>query len=226
MGEIPVAPDVFVAGAMLCQPFVDEFAVTGASISVFGRDKHQSTIGATDATAARAEALQFQLGEGPHWEAILTRLPVVCPDLAIASNSPWPVFLAAVRELGVQSLFAFPMIMGAAVVGVVDLYSNRPHPLDEESVSRASLMAGRVAGPAVQHAMRSAENHASEESPLAPALRREVHQATGMVLSQLDITATDAFARMQAHAFATGRTMDEVAHDIVERKLTFDALPE
>ena len=61
---------------------------------------------------------------------------------------------------------------------------------------------------------------------MAPALRREVHQATGMIISQLDISATAAFARLQGQAFVTERPIDDVAHDVVLGRLDFDNLPD
>lgn len=220
MVEREFDPDIFSSGAALCQPFVDEFDVSGASISVFVQGDRQATIGATGLLAARAEALQFDLSEGPHWEAVATRLPVICGDLtSVDVTAKWPLFLNAVSGLGINALFAIPMKMGAAIVGVVDLYCTHPMRLDARAITRASGMADRTAGPAVRRALRSARDHDSAEGILAPALRREVHQATGMVLSQLGISATDAFARLQAHAFATGQSVEHVAADIVHRKL-------
>lgn len=210
----------------LCSPFVVELAVSAASVSVFGWLGRQSTVCVSDPLAAEADALQFELGEGPRWEALTSRSPVLCPDLATTFESPWPVFRAAARGLGIEALFAFPMIMGAAQVGIVDLYCTSPRPVDRDFVSLASLMAGRVANAAVQRALRSAEDHQSHESPMAPALRREVHQATGMIISQLGLTATEAFSRLQGHAFAVGRPIEQVAHDVVARTLTFDDLTE
>ena len=55
-------------------------------------------------------------------------------------------------------------------------------------------------------------------------MRREVHQATGMVLVQLNTTATDAFLRLRSHAFASGRTVQDVAHDVVTRQLDFSVV--
>jgi AmiR/NasT family two-component response regulator len=52
-------------------------------------------------------------------------------------------------------------------------------------------------------------------------MRREVHQATGMLTVQLDVTATEAFLRLRAHSFATGRAIQDVAHDVVARVLDF-----
>jgi len=46
-----------------------------------------------------------------------------------------------------------------------------------------------------------------------------------MILVQLDTTATDAFIRLRAHAFASGRTVEDIAHDVVTRVLDFRDLP-
>jgi hypothetical protein len=51
--------------------------------------------------------------------------------------------------------------------------------------------------------------------------RAEVHQATGMILAQLGVSAQDAFVRLRAHAFATRRPLVEVARDVVARRLVF-----
>ncbi len=51
--------------------------------------------------------------------------------------------------------------------------------------------------------------------------RAEIHQATGMVLAQLGFSATDALARLRAHAFVEQRLLIDVAEDVVARRLTF-----
>jgi AmiR/NasT family two-component response regulator len=51
--------------------------------------------------------------------------------------------------------------------------------------------------------------------------RAEVHQATGMVLVQLEVSAQEAFVRLRAHAFATRRPLGDVARDVVARRLVF-----
>ena len=56
--------------------------------------------------------------------------------------------------------------------------------------------------------------------------RAEIHQATGMVLAQLEISATDAFARLRAHAFAEQRLLGDVARDVVARRLRSPTTPD
>jgi len=52
-----------------------------------------------------------------------------------------------------------------------------------------------------------------------------VHQATGMILVQLGISAEDAFARLRAYAYAHDRRLSDVARDVVERRLRFEPDP-
>ncbi len=49
-----------------------------------------------------------------------------------------------------------------------------------------------------------------------------IHQATGMIAAQLDDTVANALARLRAAAFAAGRSMEEIAQDVVEGRVRFD----
>ena len=49
-----------------------------------------------------------------------------------------------------------------------------------------------------------------------------IDQATGMIAAQLDDTVADALARLRAAAFANGRSMNDIAQDVVERLVRFD----
>ena len=77
---------------------------------MFRPDGHGSTICASDSLAGRLDELQFDLGEGPHWEVLRTRNPVCNDDLLLGGDQAWPVFGAAVVDLGVRAVFAFPVI--------------------------------------------------------------------------------------------------------------------
>lgn len=213
--------------ANLCSRFVEFLPVTGASISVFDEAGNQSTVCASDDTAARLEEMQFELGEGPHWEALHTGRPVLVPDLYSRSPSGWPVFSEAVVHTGVGAVFAFPLTMGAVTIGAVDLYCSSPGNLSASSLATAVNLAGSVTLPAARLAIRSADREdASATVGTAPELRRDVHQATGMILVQMNVSATEAFLLLRAHAFSIGRTVHEVAQDVVARRLDFSAVAE
>jgi AmiR/NasT family two-component response regulator len=50
-------------------------------------------------------------------------------------------------------------------------------------------------------------------------LRTQVHQASGMISEQLGVSIGDALVRLRAYAYAEGHPIDEVARDVVERRL-------
>lgn len=52
-----------------------------------------------------------------------------------------------------------------------------------------------------------------------------VHQASGMVSAQLDVSVGEALARMRAYAFADDRPLARVAEDVVARRLRFPRAP-
>lgn len=205
----------------LCVRFVELLPVTGASISIISDLGGKSTIAITDSVAARLEQLQFDLGEGPHWEALRTGKPALVPDVRAEQAERWPMFSLAIAELRVAALFALPLTIGAVTVGVVDLYRSTSGALLRADLTAGLTLAASISEQALRYAAASAHHDEPEESPLAPAMRREVHQATGMVLVQLNISATEAFSRLQARAFSEDRPLTDVALDVVQRKLDF-----
>jgi hypothetical protein len=51
-----------------------------------------------------------------------------------------------------------------------------------------------------------------------------VHQATGMVKVQLNVGIAEALVRLRAYAYAEERPIEDVARDVVGRRLRFDEL--
>ena len=209
----------------LCRLFLSSLPVSGASVTVMAASGARMSLCSSGVIAARIDELQFELGEGPQSSVVRSGKMVMVPDVASGGHDDWPVLGAALGELPVGAIFCVPIQMGAVTVGVATLYSDRPLTLDHHQQATALAIASAIAGGAVQQAMMSVIDEAAVESAAAPALRREVHQATGIVLVQLDTTATVAYARLQAYAFANGRTVLTVARDVVAGSLTFEETP-
>jgi hypothetical protein len=213
------------SAANLGRPFLDLLPITGIAISVFDQDDQQSTIYASDATAARLDDIQFDLGEGPLYRALYTVHPVLIPDLSVMDLADWPIFTAAAVETGAAAMFVFPLTMGAVCIGVAGLYSDATGDLSHDAVATGQALARSIAGPALRRAVEFAD----DDSPSPPTgrgieLRRDVHQATGIVLAQLNVSATEAFSRMRAHAYSYDRTVQDVANDVILRRLDFSKL--
>ncbi len=198
--------------------FVRLFPVNGASVSTLGDLLGSETLSATDGRAARLDELQFDLGEGPCWDALRSGHPISESAMATGGRSRWPAFADAAREEDVTSMFAFPLVVGPLRIGAVDMYTREPLTLTDSQTRRASALADVIG----RNVLRSALKTVDDLEPTGnPHSRRVVHQATGVVLAQLDISAEDAQLVVQAHAFSTGRAVMDVATDVVSGALRF-----
>lgn len=192
--------------------------VSGASISTLGEFLDAETVSASDVLAAQIDELQFDLGEGPSWEALQHRAPVLAADLP-NEHVRWPAFAPAAMEHGIASVFAFPLFIGPLRFGAIDLYSTTPVVLDEHEQEQAAAMATVLSRRVLHRALSATDDDAADDAN--PYSRRLVHQATGMVLAQLDVSPEDARLVIQGHAYATERTMMEVAQQLIDRSLHF-----
>ncbi|MDQ1512285.1 MAG: hypothetical protein QOC59_127 [Microbacteriaceae bacterium] len=198
--------------------FVTAVSVTGASISTLGGLLGSETVSATDDRVARIDELQFDLGEGPCWDALSTGRPVLEPDLRARPRRHWAAFSPALSSEDVAALFAVPLIVGPLRIGAVDLYDVRARPLEGDDLAKTLALAAVVGRQVLRRAIAHAQP--GQERP-GPFSRRVIHQATGFVIVQLGVSASDAELLMQARAFAAGLTMQQVAEDIVNRRTRF-----
>ena len=206
------------AGDDLCGPFVGALGVSGAVISTLGDPLGSQTVCASDRVAARIDEIQIDLGEGPCWEAARTRRPVLETDLRNAGGKGWPGAREALRELDIGSLFAFPLFVGPLSIGSVDLYDEAPGQLSPTGLEEGTVLASIAA----RHVLRRAlDDLDSVDDGIAggPFSRRVQHQASGMVAAGLQISVDDALVVLRGHAFATGRSVREVAADVVARRI-------
>lgn len=209
-----------VLAEQICQACVAGLDVDGAAISLLTASTLRETLWASDATADLLEDLQFSLGEGPCMEAAVTGRPVLGPDMSdTAKTSRWPIYAAAVvDQTGVGAVFALPLQWGAMNLGVLDLYRGAPGSLSGEQLRDAMSAADAASLMLLGLRTDPGDEQAWDRSW---SNRAEIHQATGMVVAQLGVSATDAFARLRAYAFAEQRLLGEVARDVVARRLHF-----
>ena len=160
--------------------------------------------------------MQGSLGEGPSYEAYRTRRPILVSDLAADPGTHWPVFATEVGACPVGAVFAFPLQRGAIAIGALDLYRREPGWLTSEEVNVA-LRIVDIATLALL-ALRVDSLH-GEWVVTLPLERAQVHQATGMLISGLGVSAEQALAKLRAHAFSVGRMVDEIADDLVSGRI-------
>lgn len=204
----------------ICRAFIDELDIDGAAISVHTAGNLRETLHASDVTADLLEELQFSLGEGACMDAARSGRPVLVPDMGdVAESARWPVYAEAVVErAGVGAVFALPLQWATINLGVLDLYRKAAGSLSPAQLRDATAAADIAALMLLGLRTDPGDDRVWDRSW---GNRMEIHQATGMVVAQLNVSATDAFARLRAYAFTEHQLLGDVAHDVVARRLRF-----
>ncbi|MFK5691174.1 GAF and ANTAR domain-containing protein [Ornithinimicrobium sp. LYQ92] len=202
-----------------CRALARAVSACGAGISVIDAERLGMSLATSGPRATELDGLQFTVGEGPSLEAFDLRRPVLEPDLSIGGGTRWPGYTPAISELGVRSVFAFPMQVGAARLAVLALYREETGPLPSASLNDAldfaalgveTMLTSAPNGDLIQDAEGVLDHHA------------EVYQAQGMVMVQLGIPLDEAMVRMRAHAYGHNIPLSRLATDIVANRTTLD----
>jgi hypothetical protein len=230
------APPGIPAANALCVASVGLFGVDGAAVSMVYEGASRGTFGSSSEASRRLDEYQFTFGEGPCLDAVATREWVLVPDLDSPDERRWPAFAGAVLDDGIRGVFALPIMVTSMCVGALDLFRDAPGPMGDDQLAGATmaahlasltlldLMAGDVPGYDPDSDSDPDPDAAEEDGwgRLAELDRIEVYQATGMLISQLDVGPAEALVRLRAHAIATGQTASQVARAILERGLELE----
>jgi hypothetical protein len=195
--------------------------VDGAAVTVTLSATPRETVYASDPTAVELEELTLTLGEGPGVEAV-TDGPVLAGDLNSAQCAArWPAFAPAAVDAGATAVFALPLQVGGIRLGVMDLYRARPGPLRHDQLADALLLADTACALLLDPVLDEQPPSHGREPELASPQHPEVHQATGMMIVQLGVSAALALVRLRAYAYCHERRLRDVAADVVARRLRF-----
>lgn len=202
--------------------------VDAAAISLVFDGTSTGTLGASSAPARVWDELQFTLGEGPCLDSVADRAPILIGDLADVRNIRWPVYGPAMLAYEIRAVSAFPVVVAGQYVGALDLFRATPGRWGDDEFTGALVAAELAEMPLLDLMASDLQAAASDPDSdawfeLATLSRAEVGQATGMLVAQLEITPAVALIRLRAHAYATGRSVTDVARDVLARRLRLEA---
>ncbi|HEX7658271.1 MAG TPA: GAF and ANTAR domain-containing protein [Pseudonocardiaceae bacterium] len=179
--------------------------------------------GAPEVTGASSERarrlLSYELKHGgPSVACFRTGQPLINQVLA-PSDRRWPRFSPAGHAAGIRMVSVLPMRRHREIIGSVSVFDARERRLVEPTLAPARALAdaaavGILQGRALRRSVRTAEQ-------LQVALNRRVliEQAKGMIAAQIDVTPDTAFELLRAYCRTNRRRVDEVAREIIDRKL-------
>jgi hypothetical protein len=202
----------------LCDLCRDNGDVSGVSLAVRSADS-QCTICSTDRRSDRLEEMQVVVSEGPGVDAYRLGRPQLVSDLCEVPDDTWPWFTSAALELGARAVFGFPLQVGPVRLGTLTLHRTAAGALSSHQFSETRALAEAAALLLTLDDRGHSPGAASWAVGDGSRFRAEVHQAVGVTMVQCDVCPTDAFAVLCAHAYATGRPMEEIAGEVVTRRL-------
>ena len=126
--------------------------------------------------------------------------------------------------MGAQAVFSFPLHVGAVRLGSLNLYCDRPGGLTDDQHADALVMADVAAQAVLLLQANAPPGTLAKELEAGGEFHYVVHQASGMIAVQLDISIARALIQLRAYAFANDRPLAGVADEIVARTLRLDEL--
>ena len=207
----------------LCDAAVRDLPAMGCGVNLMVDGGALGVAADVDAASEALEELQFTVGEGPSIDAYAARRPILEADLSAGAESRWPGYVPAAMARGVRGVFAFPLQMGAACFGVMDVYVDRPGGLTPEALGRAFGFADVAMEVVLDGQALAEQGRAADGLDEAVDNRSDLYQAQGMVMVQLGVDLMDAMVCLRAHAYCHDRRLGEVVRDVVSGRLRLGA---
>jgi hypothetical protein len=203
----------------LCAVCVKVLDVDGAGITLM--DGNQvGPLCVSGHGATELEEMQFTLGEGPCHDAFRSGRPVLVSRLDHGAPVPWLPFAELAIRIGIGAVFAYPLVHDDIRLGVLTVYQRAPGALSgaqlEVCATLSIVLAETIS--AMSHPSPVGRSTAGIDD--AVKFRAKAHQAAGMLATQLQISADLALVRIRAHAFATDTAVNDVADEIIARRLS------
>jgi len=180
--------------------------VDRASITVRHDDGRLETAQPTDDALLRLDGAQYDLHEGPCYEAATDEVHVIAPDLA--HDDRFPRYAAVALEQGVRAQAGLRLFDTPRSQGALNLYSRQAGAFAD----LADL------GDLFVHQAGIALAYAQEVEDLRKALetRRTIGQAIGIIMERYELTDERAFAFLTRLSSHRNVKLRQVALEVVE----------
>jgi hypothetical protein len=200
--------------------------VDDASLSLTEAGDKRLPLGSSSPEAARAERLQFTVGDGPCMMAARLAEPVFASEEELGRR--WPQFTEQLLErTPFRAVVAFPLLQALSGQGALDLFFR-----SSERIAGLDVFEAMAVGELITAALSEAAVFSDWTADVgpgwlhAPSARRRgrVWQAMGRLCLQLDVDGPLAVDLLRSYALATGRDIDDVAADVLVGRLDAEAL--
>ena len=185
----------------------------GAGVSLLDGSGHRRTAAASDGAVHQADALQYELGEGPCITAWASGESVLAGNLD--ADHRWPRWVPAAAALGVSSSVSSPLLSGGTALGVVKVYARHGDPFGPGTVRLLELFAAQATLFVVHVQAREAARTLSERLRDSLAQRDTINMAKGLLMARTGDGEDGAFRQLMALSSQARKPLVQVAAELL-----------
>jgi hypothetical protein len=192
-----------------------------AGVLLVGSDGRLYVAASSAERASDVEEAQLGVDGGPCVDAIRSGTPVEVPDIR-SEAWKWPAFAMTAETRGFAAVHAVPMRLRTLTLGGVNLFSPNTGTLPDHDFAIASALAQVATISIVQHRSISGQGDVNAQLQRALDSRVVIEQAKGVVSQQRGVPIDEAFVLLRSHSRRNQTGLQEVAAQIVERRLVLE----
>jgi GAF domain-containing protein len=185
---------------------------TGAGVTIVDEYGKRSRA-ASNQLVEEADALQYELDEGPCLTAWRTRELVRIDDTA--TDPRWPRWNSAAAHLGVRAVLSVGLVVEGERIGAIKVYSDQPANYGEPDERVMSLFAEQAAILLANTQSLQQARRLSRQLTDALVSRDAIARATGVLLARGAADQDAAFMALTDAARRSGQTVQQLARELL-----------
>lgn len=172
-------------------------------------EKNELAIRATQTVSeAYTKKTPIKLGEGVSGKAAQENKPIVVYD--VQKDARYKYKDIAKKE-GISSLLSVPMAVKGKVIGVINLYTSKPHKFTKSEVDVLSTVANQAAL-VIENTELMVKTKIIQEELES---RKLVEKAKGLIMRERNLGEPEAYRLLQKYSMDNRKSMRQVAEAII-----------
>lgn len=186
---------------------------TGAGVSIVDSRGRLTSSASTDQGVTCADALQYELGEGPCLSAWAMEETVIVRD--VATDPRWPDWTDAAKDMPIRAVVSTPLIAEQECIGALKIYSDRAGAFGEDAARVLELFAAPAATLLSNIQASEAPHRISDALSESLHSRDLVNRACGILMQRHSLTVDMALAELMRRARRDNSTLGQISADLV-----------
>lgn len=206
----------------ICNLGLELMGVDYVSIGIVVNNSY-STVDTSHDLAVFLDEQQFTFGDGPTYLAKKAIAPILVENIRASDfQKTYPAFATTSKLTELGAIFAFPLSIGGAFIGVMTGYRKTPGPLDGDNFANALVLSSI----ATAELIKSGAGVSTDENQNVFSLEKfdnsSLQIAAGMVAEQLNCSVIEALVRIRALAFSEDSSVNAIAKKIVTKEISIE----